>query len=164
MYQNEKENQADKVWNIEQSIQELPKNSVICLTQPHFIHALSALLNRPDITVHICLSQLDSRIQQLVQEFPERVHLSSLPYEQVDTGKQRFQLISLGNCETDHMLLSHFQKAWRASGSRCIWIVEDANYPNVQKTLVEFLTRKDFVNELSFSLRAADQWISQVEK
>ena len=164
MYQNKKENQADKVWNIEQSILELPKNSVICLTQPHFIHALSALLNRPDITVHICLSQLDSRIQQLVQEFPERVHLSSLPYEQVDTGKQRFQLISLGNCETDHMLLSHFQKAWRASGSRCIWIVEDANYPNVQKALGEILTRKDFVNELSFDLRAADQWISQVEK
>jgi len=122
------------------------------------------LLNRPDAIVHICSAQLDSRIQQLVQEFPDRVHLTSLPYEEFDTQKQRFQMICFGNSGSENMIMSHFQKGWRASGSRCLWIIEDTDYATMLKTLIEFLGKKDFVNELSFDIRPAGHWIGQAEK
>ncbi len=164
LYQEAKQTQPNKVWNIEQSIQGLSSNPVICMTHFYLIHTLSALLTRSDSIVQICSAGTESILQLLMQEFPGRIRLTSLPYEQLETEKQRFQMICFGNCLADHILLSQFLKGWRASGSRCIWIVEDTHYPVVMKTLLQFLQMKDFVNEFSFDLRSGDHWLGQVEK
>jgi hypothetical protein len=164
IYEREKECQPDKLWNIEQSIIELPKNPVICMTQVHFSYIILALITRSDSIIQLCSYKMDSRINQLTQEFPGRIRISSLSYDQLDTANQKFQMIFFGKCGSGHILLSYFQKAWKASGSRCIWIVEETNCPTVLKTLLDFLIHKDFVNEFSFPLRPADHWIGQAEK